>query len=118
MHFLVFTMQSITIRIDDETFKEIEMRRGTESKSDFYRDVIAHYLQTNVSSQERLEYLKKIDKLEADMKIKEENIRINNTRIEDLQKQVGFLQLEYQKLTERLPKLIPETGKKWYQFWK
>ncbi len=111
-------MQSITIRIDDETFKEIEMRRGTESKSDFYRDVIAHYLQTNVSNKERLEYLKKIDKLEADIRVKDENIKITNARVEDLTRQLGFLQLEYQKLTERLPKLIPEAEKKWWRFWK
>ncbi len=114
-------MQSITIRIDDETFKEIETRRGTESKSDFYRDVIAHYLQTNVSNQERLEYQKRIDKLEADIRVKDENIRITTTRVDDLARQLGFLQLEYQKLTERLPKLIPEAPeaeKKWWRFWK
>lgn len=111
-------MQSITIRIDDETFKEIEIRRGTESKSDFYRDVIAHYLQTNVSNQERFEYQKIIDKLEADMRVKDENIKITNTRVDDLQKQLGFLHLEYQKLTDRLPRLTPAVEKKWWQLWK
>lgn len=42
--------------------------------------------------------------------------KIQEERIKDLQNQVGFLQLEYQKVNDRL--LLPSPEKKWWQIWK
>ncbi len=42
--------------------------------------------------------------------------KIQDERIKDLQNQVGFLQLEYQKVSDRL--MLPAPDRKWWQFWK
>ena len=39
-------MKTITIRVDDDLFTEIEKKRGDKQKSDFYRKVLSEYIKS------------------------------------------------------------------------
>ena len=52
--------------------------------------------------------------LRAELEHKKELIQMMQARVADLQNEVGFLQAEYRRITE---KLLP-AGKQWWQFWK
>lgn len=117
-------METITIRIDEILFNQLEGKRGDKSKSDFYRDALSDYLNKKFDGTEAIEYLdliksqdEKIRELKADLSQKTVENEINSHRIQDMQKHVGWMQLEYQKLSDRL--LLPEAEKKkWWSFWK
>ncbi len=114
-------MNTITIRVDDTLFAQIENKRGTESKSKFYRHIIEQFLNTPEPDKSQNEYIlslgKEIESLKSELTVKTEYIRVSDERIKDLQNQLGFLQLEFQKLTDRLPKLLP-AAKRWWEIWK
>lgn len=117
-------METITIRVDETVFKQLEEKRGDKSKSDFYRDALSDYLNKKFDETESIEYLDRIKsqgeyirQLKADLAQKIVENEINSNRIQDMQKHVGWMQLEYQKLSDRL--LLPATErKKWWSFWK
>ncbi len=132
-------MKTITIRLEDGIFNKIEERRGRKSKSDFYREILEYCLnipEDNVNSHEynRLqdEYNKlqhEYDKLQSEYNVLKSEYealktelqhrkaieKIQDERIKDLQNNVGFLQLEYQKVSDRL--MLPQP-RKWWQVWK
>ena len=104
-------MKTITIRVDDELYEEIEKARGDKSKSDFYRDALKEYISkekdetTNTNEYTLLlekdnEYLKK--------KVDELLTLLNQEQTLHLQTQ------------GRLPGKVEEAaeGKSWWQFWK
>lgn len=117
-------METITIRVDETLFQQLEGRRGDKSKSDFYRELISDYLNTDKGEffdvavhVEKIDSLEsQVNELKADLSQKTVMNEINSERIKDLQKQLGWMQLEYQKLSNRL--LLPAPKKKWWRFWK
>jgi metal-responsive CopG/Arc/MetJ family transcriptional regulator len=122
-------MKTITIRIDEEIFQQIEARRGEASKSDFYRNILIEYISDKPenapnkpeddleSSEYVLNIRKENETLRTDASHKDAILVLKDDRIKDLQNQLGFLQFEYQKLSNQLYKLLPEP-KKWWMFWK
>ncbi len=108
------SMTTITLRIDDELFEKLDKLRGTKQKSDFYRDILEDYVKLgglyNIDS-----ILLERDRLKSDLDHSQDIIRVQTERIQDLQKDIGFLQLEYQKINDRL--MLP-APKSWWQFWK
>lgn len=122
-------MKTITIRIDEEIFQQIEARRGEVSKSDFYRNILIEYISDKPenalnkpeddleSSEYVLNIRKENETLRTDASHKDAILVLKDDRIKDLQNQLGFLQFEYQKLSNQLYKLLPEP-RKWWMFWK
>jgi hypothetical protein len=109
--------QAITIRLDRDTLDRIETKRGDQPKSEFYRKIILDYLDKpdyEVSTENQQQELMRIQ-VELD---KEKIVsKVYSERIQDLQKSLGWMQLEYQKLSDRL--LIPApVVKSWWKFWK
>jgi len=120
---------TITIRADDDLFEQIENKREDQSKADFYRRILVNYLNSSMSSNNDLtEYIKKISELTTELtrltteiKHKEEIDKVKEERIHDLQRDLGWIQLEYQKLNDKIPLLnaaSPEREYHWWQFWK
>jgi NurA-like 5'-3' nuclease len=119
-------MKTITIRLDDDVFNKIEEQRGTKLKSDFYRELIEYHLNKSDSYLNKNEYISIQSEYErikteyesnrTELQHQEAIRKIQDDRIRDLQNQVGFLQLEYQKVSDRL--MLPAPDKKWWQFWK
>ena len=57
------------------------------------------------------------DALNIELQHSKEVANIQVDRIIDLQKQLGFMQLEFQKISQRLLLTAPDE-KKWWQVWK
>ncbi|SNQ62687.1 hypothetical protein [Candidatus Methanoperedens nitratireducens] len=122
-------MKTITIRVDEAIFQQIEARRGEASKSDFYRNILIEYISNKSenalnkpeddleSSEYVLNIRKENETLRTDASHKDAMLVLKDDRIKDLQNQLGFLQFEYQKLSNQLYKLLPEP-RKWWMFWK
>jgi chromosome segregation ATPase len=125
-------MIAITIRLEPDRYASIEERRGDIPRADFLRDIIDTYLQQSDSmgiAKDALAYLNEIEQLKKQIQHSDTRISDLQTRISDLlsqiesqknqartlEQQLGFMQLEYQKLTDRL--MLP-APKPWYQFWK
>jgi len=128
-------MQTISIRLDDNVITKIEALRGSEHKSDFYRKLIEHALNTfehkGIQSDDKVITIEhKEDSSESsgelliELDLKDKIIEAKDQTIRTLESQNGFLIYEFQKmssLNERL--LMPsreeqkEKGK-WFQFWK
>ncbi len=107
--------QAITIRLDHETMSRIEEKRGEQPKSDFYRKIILDYLDkpddiVNTEEQER-----ELVRIQAELDKEKTVNKVYSERIQDLQKSIGWMQLEYQKLSDRL--MLP-AAKSWWKFWK
>lgn len=120
-------MPTISIRIEDELFSKIELKRGTQSKSEFYRKILEDYLDLNEDNlntekynllNNEYEILKsEYNTLDTELQHCKEITQVHVDRISDLQNQLGFLQLEFQKISGRLLLPIPKE-KKWWQIWK
>ncbi len=115
-------MKTVTIRVDEDLFQQIEARRGDKSKSDFYRDILVEYLsnkpEENLNKHEHvLSMAKENETLKSDLLHKDVMLRLMDERTKDLQQQLGFLQLEYQKLSTQVFKPLA-APKKWWEFWK
>lgn len=119
-------MQTITIRIDDELSQKIEENRGDTPKSDYYRELLSRALSAN-SVQVNTE---EITALKADLQHKDQVIQMKDQVIltkeelvRNMQTSLGWMQLEYQKLSDRLMLPAPEPeptspAKPWWKFWK
>ncbi len=119
-------MQTISIRLDDETITKIEELRGTEHKSDFYRKLIEHALITFARKDLQSDD-KKITSdctlLQARNESLEELIKAKNENIKDLQNQIGFLTQDHVRISGQLDRLLMPsqeeiTKKAWWHFWK
>ncbi len=112
-------MKTICFKIEPELYDKIEAQRGDKSRSDFIRDtLILQFSQKgNTGITGYNEVLRtENDKLKSEMQRLESVYNVQVERIKDLQTQIGFLQLEYQKISNRL--LLEEPKKPWYKFWK
>lgn len=121
-------MKTITIRVDDELFKEIEAKKGDKNKSDFLREIISEYLKNtaednvSTSEDERIQENTVVntgeyERIRDELKHKEELIKSKEERILDLQTQLGWLQMEHSKLNDRILAL-PAPKKRRWRFWK
>ena len=115
-------MKTITIRVDEELFQQIEAKRENSSKSDFYRDILVEYLsnkpEDDPNKDEYVLSLKKENEtLRTELSHKEDMLRLTDERTKDLQNQLGFLQFEYQKLSSQVLISLP-APRKWWEFWK
>ena len=118
-------MKAVTIRLDENVINIIEEHRGLKPRADFIRDIIdSHFLKNDSqeSAGDSQAHLNEIASLKKEVEHSE--IRISDlcnqidsqkNQTKTLEQQLGFLQLEYQKLTDRL--MLP-AGKPWWQFWK
>ncbi len=121
-------MQTISIRLDDETIIRIEQLRGSEHKSDFYRKLIEHALMTFAHKD-----LQSDDKsiaidytiLKAKNENMEELIKAKDITIKTLENEIGFLIQDHTRISGQLDRLLipsqeeqKEKGKQWWQFWK
>jgi hypothetical protein len=113
-------MQTICVKIDDDVYQELEKLRGDDTKSVYYRKIIDSYLRAG-------EY-QDIQKVYEQLKIEYDKVIavqvVQKDRIDDLQKQLGFLQLEYQRMSKMNEQLLLSpsheeiTKKSWWKFWK
>ncbi len=112
-------MSVVTVRLDDATFEELDKLRGDRSKADFFRDVIEEYIKfrEKFSMDSFNEILGENELIKVQLKDKQDLITVLSGRVQDLEKQLGWMQLEYQKLSDRL--LLPAPASKpWWKFWK
>jgi hypothetical protein len=118
-------MKAITIRLEPDRIAKMEEHRGAIPRADFLRSIIDSYLLQIDSpgiSTGAPENLNEIANLKKELQHSETRIsdllsqidsQKNQTRT--LEQQLGFLQLEYQKISDRL--MLP-APKPWWQFWK
>ena len=116
-------MKTITIRIDEELFKKAEARRGERKKSDFYRSIIIEYIQDKPVGVEKKQIdvpdiAKENEALKSELLFKDELMkRLKDERLKEMQNQLTFLQLEFQKLSTQLLN-PPQEPRKWWELWK
>ncbi|MCX9012200.1 MAG: hypothetical protein OIN66_13895 [Candidatus Methanoperedens sp.] len=121
-------MKTITIRVDEEIFQQIEAKRGETSKSEFYRNILVEYLSDKpaedlnkteyaVNTTDTVRAREENDALRSELTHKEDILRLMGERVKDMQSQLWFMQLEYQKLSSQIFKPLP-APRKWWMFWK
>ncbi len=118
-------MRIVTIRFDEDVFSVIEQRRGIKSRADFIRELVdAHLLKGESESihEDSQAHLNEITSLKKELQHNEirisdllNQIEFQKNQTKVIEQQLGFLQLEYQKLTDRL--MLP-AAKHWWQFWR
>jgi hypothetical protein len=113
---------NITIRINDELAEEIEKKRGTKPKSDFYREILEQYLISFGDSHEKDEGRPELLK---ELELKNELLKSKDLTIKTLENEVGFLIQDHTRISGQLDRLLmpsqeeqKEKGKKWFEFWK
>ncbi len=99
---MVDTRKQLNIRIPAELYQKIE-QEGRQKQ-----EIVIDALQLYFGSSSNQDIAKDLEHEKDKNRLLESNLR-------DLQQQLGFLQLEYQKLTDRL--MLP-AAKPWWQFWK
>ncbi len=113
-------MKTIRFKIDEELLKKVDAIRGHTSKTVFYTKILNEYIskksEDNHTSDQVSNLVKEFEKLRAEMTYKDALIKsMKDEKIKDMQNQLNFLQLEYQKLSNQFIKPEPV---KWWQFWK
>lgn len=128
-------MQTISIRLDDETITKIEALRGSEHKSSFFRKLIEHGLHAlehkdlqsddkEITPDDRV-ITNDYTILKARNESLEELLKAKEQTIRTLENQNGFLMSEFQRMSsinERL--LMPSheeikaKGRHFWEFWK
>ncbi len=109
-------MTTITIRFEDELFQEIELRRGSLSKSEYCRTIIENSIRQNQDRTSTNQDKANTDLLMAN-KAEIEHLRSENLRLLELLAREQAVSLQAQKmLAEPEPEEI--TKKSWWQFWK
>ena len=111
-------MKAVTIRLDENVITTIEEYRGLKPRADFIRDIIDSYFLKSDSigfSGDSQAHLNEIANLKKELQYSEIRISDLLNQVSTLEKQVGFLQLEYQKLSDRV--LLPAPTKSWWKFW-
>lgn len=121
-------MQTISIRLDDETITKIEELRGSEHKSDFYRHLIEHALNTYAHKDLQVDDKKMTSDCSAIIaraEVLEDLVKSKDQTIKTLEGQVGFLVQDHTRISGQLDRLLmpsqeeqKEKGKMWFEFWK
>ncbi|MCZ7356792.1 MAG: hypothetical protein O8C66_12075 [Candidatus Methanoperedens sp.] len=119
-------MKTISIRVEEEFFNKMEEQRGPTPKGAFYRNILEDYLKKPEESlnktEEDLSSRKEAESLKSELAQKEQMRKMMEERIKSMESQLGFLQMEYSKITRVFDQmLLPESeakSKKWWKFWK
>ena len=90
-------MKTITIRVVEDIYNQIESIRGDLSKSDFYRAVIQEYI--NMLSDDNIRKQNEYAQLQSDYNTLQAVHEVTAERVADLQIQNGFMlqQFEYMR---------------------
>ncbi len=99
---MVEERKQLNVRIPANLYEQIE-NTGRQKQ-----DVVADALQLYFGSHSNIDVAKELEH-------EKEKTRILESNVKTLEQQLGFLQLEYQKLSDRL--LLP-APKSWWQFWR
>ncbi len=122
------TTRQLSFRLPEDLWDEIDKRKTDEiTQTDIaiaalrmYFNPPEHVMQCNTDEIQRL--TDEIQKLKDVIQSKIELAEEKDKRINDLENNVGFLQLEFSKLDPLLNQLMPSKEeiqkKKWWQFWK
>lgn len=113
-------MKALTIRIEENVLAIIEERRGLKPRADFVREIIDTYFlksESNELAGDSQATLNEVANLKKEVQYSETRISDLINQIKVMEQQIGFLQLEYQKLSDRLL-LSAAKEKSWWQFWK
>lgn len=117
-------MPTISIRVDDKTYEDIEKRRGDVNKSEYYRKLIEDAIknsddrkvQTDDTSMHN-DYIV----IKAKIEWLEELIRAKEQTIKNLENQNGFLIQEHTRLSGQVDRLLlpapAEPAKEKHRFW-
>jgi hypothetical protein len=114
-------MPTITIRLDDDLLEKINQSRGDKTVSGYCKTLIADNLNNPVHD---VHISKENENIKIELEHKTDMLKMCTERVQDLQNQVGFLQLEFQKVNRINEQLLltpshEEINKKsWWQFWK
>jgi hypothetical protein len=100
---MVDERKQLNVRIPAHLYQQIE-NTGQQKQ-----DVVAAALQLYFGSYSNIDVAR-------DLEHEKEKSRMLEANNKTLEQQLGFLQLEYQKISNRL--LLEEPKKPWYQFWK
>lgn len=100
---MVEERKQLNIRIPEELYRKIEM--DGRQKQEIVTDALKLYY----SSHSNIDVAK-------DLEHEKEKTRILENNIRTLEQQLGFLQLEFQKMTDRL--MLPLPSHPWWKFWK
>lgn len=118
-------MKTISIRVENGIFNEIEKLRGKKPKNEFYLKLLEDSLKKPAGSLKKTEgdsnILKENESLKAELVYKERIDKIMEERIKSLENQLGFMQLEYGKVSRVFDQLLlpePAETTKWWKFWK
>lgn len=113
-------MKTIRFKIDEELFNKVNALRGNAGKTEFYSRILNEFLskkpEEDRTSKQVSNLVSEFEKLRAELAYKDAHIKaMKDEKIRDMQNQLNFLQIEYQKLSSLF--LKPPPGK-WWQFWK
>ncbi len=105
-------MQTISVKVDEDVYQELEKRRGTETKSVYYRKLIDAYLNMGVY-QELVAKKENSERVYAELKTEYDKLlavqEIQKTEIgkyQDLQKVYAELKTVYDKLSAEHGKML------------
>lgn len=107
---MVDAKRQLNVRISDELFNKIESE--DRSKQDIISDALMLYFDRN----SKQDLAKELEHEKDKIKLLESNLKDLHQQTKTLEQQLGFIQLEYQKMTDRL--MLPSSNKSWWQFWK
>jgi hypothetical protein len=100
---MVEERKQLNIRIPEDLYHKIEMD-GRQKQ-----EIVTDSLKLYFSSYSNIDIAK-------DLEHEKEKTRILENNIRTLEQQLGFLQLEFQKMTDRL--MLPLPSRPWWKFWK
>ena len=112
---------TITIRLDNELLEKINQSRDDKTVSTYCKNIISDHLNDDVHNVHTLE---ENESLKVELQHKTDMLKMCTERVQDLQKDLGFLQIEFQKMSRMNEQLLlspaqEEISKKsWWQFWK
>ncbi len=101
--------RQLNVRISADLYNKIENHNG--SKQEIISDALMLYFDSNIKQ----DLAKDLDHEREKNQLLQNTINLMESNNKNLQQQLGFLQLEYQKITERL--MLP-SSRSWWQFWK
>ncbi len=107
---MVDAKRQINVRISEELCTKIESSNRSK------QDVISEALLLYFSPNSKQDVAKDLEHEKEKNQLLQDSINRLESNLKDLQQQLGFLQLEYQKISNRL--LLEEPKKPWYKFWK
>lgn len=115
-------LRSLTIRLEEETYKKLIAIAGEKSKAEYIRAVLVAHLS---APQEHRESATREPPgiLEAKIKSLEDLIKAKDQTIRILEEDKGFVTLEYAETKAKLNNLLMPSkeeihNKAWWQFWK